>query len=46
MPSESESPPLEALRARLDEEEAAYSEVLAALDRLASFELPGEVSHA
>jgi hypothetical protein len=44
LPTESDSPPLEALRARLDEEEAAYSEVLAALDRLASFQLPAEVA--
>jgi hypothetical protein len=44
LPPERESPPLEALRARLDEEEAAYSEVLAALDRLASFDLPSEVA--
>jgi hypothetical protein len=44
LPPQSESPPLEALRARLDEEEAAYSEVLAALDRLASFQLPSEVA--
>jgi SAM-dependent methyltransferase len=41
---ESEHPALEALRARLDEEEAAYSEVLAAVDRLASFPLPSEAA--
>jgi SAM-dependent methyltransferase len=41
---ESEQPALEALRARLDEEEAAYSEVLAAVDRLASFPLPSEAA--
>jgi DNA repair exonuclease SbcCD ATPase subunit len=44
LPQESESPPLEALRARLEEEERAYSEVLAALDALASFELPAETA--
>jgi hypothetical protein len=44
VPAESENPSLEALRARLDEEETAYSEVLAALDRLASFELPAEAA--
>jgi hypothetical protein len=37
-------PALEALQARLDDEEAAYSEVLAALDRLATFPLPSEES--
>jgi len=41
---ESEHPALEALRARLDEEEAAYSEVLAAVDRLARFPLPSETT--
>jgi hypothetical protein len=44
VPAESENPPLESLRARLDEEEAAYSQVLAALDRLASFEVPAEAA--
>ena len=34
MSQESQGPALEALRARLDEEEAGYAEVLAALDRL------------
>jgi hypothetical protein len=42
--SEQEHPALEALRARLDEEEQAYSEVLAALDRLAGFPVPAEAS--
>ena len=36
------SPDLEALRKRLEEEEAAYARVLAAVDALASFPLPGE----
>lgn len=35
---------LSALRARLDEEEAAYAEVLSALDRLAELALPAEAS--
>jgi SAM-dependent methyltransferase len=35
-------PALDALQARLDEEDAAYAEVLAAVDRLASFPLPAE----
>jgi hypothetical protein len=42
MPPEDEHEALEALRARLDEEEQAYAEVLAALDRLAAFRLPAE----
>ena len=42
MPSEQEHPALEALRARLDEEERAYSEVLTALDRLAGFPVPAD----
>ena len=42
MPPENEHEALEALRARLDEEEQAYAEVLAALDRLAAFRLPAE----
>jgi hypothetical protein len=41
--SESEQA-LEGLRARLDEEEAAYAEVIAAVDRLAGFSLPGEAA--
>lgn len=44
MPPENEHEALQALRARLDEEERAYSEVLAALDRLAAFRLPAEDS--
>jgi len=44
VPPENEHEALQALRARLDEEERAYSEVLAALDRLASFRLPAEAS--
>jgi SAM-dependent methyltransferase len=39
---EPEHPALEALRRRLDEEEVAYAEVLAAVDRLAGFSLPAE----
>jgi SAM-dependent methyltransferase len=35
-------PAVEELRERLDAEEAAYADVLAALDRLAAFELPAE----
>jgi hypothetical protein len=41
---EPEHPALEALRARLEEEEAAYAEVLAAVDRLSAFALPAEAS--
>jgi SAM-dependent methyltransferase len=37
-------PALEGLRARLAEEEAAYAEVLAALDRLSAFALPAEAA--
>lgn len=37
-------PALEGLRARLAEEEAAYAEVLAAIDRLSSFALPAEAA--
>ena len=44
MTSETEDPALSALRARLDDEEAAYAEVLAALDRLADLTLPAEAS--
>ena len=42
MSGEPEHPALEALRTRLDEEEAAYAEVLASLDRVAGFSLPAE----
>ena len=42
MPSDRDHPGLEALRARLEEEEKAYAEVLAAVDRLAAFPLPAE----
>lgn len=42
MSDDPEHPALEALRVRLDEEEAAYAEVLACLDRLARFSLPAE----
>ncbi len=41
-PDEQDHLALAALRARLDEEEQAYAEVLAALDRLAGFALPAE----
>lgn len=44
MPPEHEHAALEELRVRLDEEERAYSEVLAALDRLATFRLPSEAA--
>jgi hypothetical protein len=44
MPDEPEHPALEALRARLAEEEAAYAEVLAAVDRLSAFPLPAEAA--
>jgi hypothetical protein len=37
-------PALEGLRARLAEEESAYAEVLAAVDRLSSFSLPAEAA--
>ena len=37
-------PVLDELRARLEVEEDAYAEVLAAVDRLASFELPAEAA--
>jgi SAM-dependent methyltransferase len=40
----SEHPALEALRARVEEEEAAYAEVLAAIDRLCAFPLPAEAA--
>jgi SAM-dependent methyltransferase len=39
---ETESDGLEALRLRLEDEESAYAEALAALDRLAGFPLPEE----
>jgi O-antigen chain-terminating methyltransferase len=42
--SENEHPALEALRARLDEEETAYADVLAAVDRLCAFALPAEAA--
>ncbi|HVO11408.1 MAG TPA: hypothetical protein VMX54_11760 [Vicinamibacteria bacterium] len=41
---EPEAPALSELRARLAEEEAAYAEVLAAVDALASFPLPAEAA--
>ena len=44
MPDQPEHPALEALRARLAEEEAAYAEVLAAVDRLSGFTLPAEAA--
>lgn len=44
MPSDKEHPALEALQARLGEEEEAYAEALAALDRLADFPLPAETA--
>jgi SAM-dependent methyltransferase len=40
--SDRDEPGLDALRQKLDEEERAYAEVLAAVDRLASFPLPAE----
>ena len=43
-PEDSEPPVVEALRARLDEEEAAYAEALGALDRLADLTLPAEAT--
>jgi len=42
LPSDRDDPALEALRLRLEDEERAYAEVLAAVDRLASFPLPTE----
>jgi SAM-dependent methyltransferase len=39
-----EHPALEGLRGRLEEEDAAYAEVLAAVDRLAAFDLPAEAA--
>jgi len=41
---EPEHPAVEGLRARLADEEAAYAEVLAAIDRLSSFALPAEAA--
>ncbi len=41
---EVEAPALKELRARLAEEEAAYAEVLAAVDALAAFALPAEAA--
>jgi SAM-dependent methyltransferase len=42
LPSDRDDPGLEALRRRLEEEEQAYAEVLAAVDRLVAFPLPAE----
>jgi SAM-dependent methyltransferase len=42
--SGSEHPALEALRARAEEEDGAYAEVLAAVDRLCAFPLPTEAA--
>jgi O-antigen chain-terminating methyltransferase len=42
LPSASDDPSLDALRQRLDAEETAYAELLAAVDRLAAFPLPAE----
>ena len=42
--AEGEHPALEALRARLAQEEAAYAEVLAAVDRLSALTLPAEAA--
>jgi len=39
-----EHPALEGLRGRLQEEEAAYAEVLAAVDRLSAFAIPAEAA--
>ena len=44
MSPDPEHPALEGLRARLAEEEAAYAEVLAAIDRLSAFTLPAEAA--
>ena len=44
MTEEPGHPALEGLRARLAEEESAYAEVLAAIDRLSSFALPAEAA--
>ena len=42
--AEPEHPALEALRARLREEEAAYADVLAAVDRLSALALPADAA--
>lgn len=42
MPSDRDEPGLDALRQKLEEEERAYAEMLAAVDWLAAFPLPGE----
>jgi O-antigen chain-terminating methyltransferase len=44
VPDAPDHPDLEPLRLRLEEEERAYAEALAALDRLASLSLPDETS--
>ena len=44
MASDSTEPAIEELRARLDAEEAAYADVLGALDALAGFALPAEAA--
>jgi O-antigen chain-terminating methyltransferase len=44
MADEKEHPALQPLRRRLEEEEAAYADALAALDRLAAFSLPDETA--
>ena len=42
--AEGEHPALEALRARLAEEEKTYADVLAAVDRLSALTLPAEAA--
>jgi hypothetical protein len=42
--SDNDAPALEELRARLEEEERAYADVLAAVDGLAAFAVPAEVA--
>jgi SAM-dependent methyltransferase len=44
LPGDPSHPALDALRARLADEEAAYAEVLAAVDRLSAFTLPAEAA--
>ena len=44
MSQDPEHPALEGLRGRLREEEAAYAEVLAAVDRLSGFPVPAEAA--
>lgn len=44
MADDSDHPALEELRGRLEEEERAYAEVLAAVDALAAFALPAEAA--